>query len=67
MDALNNKPVTFGILVVLASVCVVMALYVHRNITANSDEFAAEVVQQQADVAALLHEYDRLTLSLIHI
>jgi len=63
MDALNNKPVTFGILVVLASVCVVMALYVHRNITANSDEFAAEVVQQQADVAALLHEYDRLTLA----
>ena len=63
MDALNNKPVTFGILVVLASVCVVMALYVHRNITANSDEFAAEGVQQQADVAALLHEYDRLTLA----
>jgi len=60
---INNKFGLFTIFAVLATVGVAIALFVHSNTTKISDALAAEVLQQQRDVAVLLHEYDRLTLA----
>ena len=63
MFGINSKPGLFKILALLATVGVALAFFVHRNTTAISDALAAEVLQQQSDVAVLLHEYDRLILA----
>ena len=63
MRNINNKFVLFTIFAVFATVGVAIALFVHSNTTKISDALAAEVLQQQRDVAVLLHEYDRLTLA----
>jgi len=63
MRGINNKLSLFTILLVLASVGIALALFVHSNTTKISDALAEEVLQQQRDVAVLLHEYDRLVLA----
>ncbi len=58
---------TYGLFVVLAllgAVCIALAFFVQRNTTSISDALTAEVLQQQSDVAVLLHDYDRLIFAL---
>ncbi len=52
------------IIALLASVGIALAFFVQRNTTSISDALAAEVLEQQSDVAVLLHEYDRLIIAL---
>jgi len=63
MEKLKNKYSLFIIFALLASAGIALALFVHRNTTSISDALAAEVLEQQRDVAVLLHEYDRLVLA----
>jgi len=63
VEKLKNKYGLFIIFALLASVGIALALFVHRNTSSISDALAAEVLEQQRDVAILLHEYDRLVLA----
>jgi len=49
--------------VLLVSVGLALAMFVNRTTTDIRDALAAEVLQQQSDVALLLHEYDALKLA----
>lgn len=60
----KNYHTLFVILLLLASLGVALALFVQRNTTSISDALAAEVLEQQSDVALLLHEYDGLIIAL---
>ena len=63
MTRLDNKYWSLVIVVLLVSVGLALALFVNRTTSDISDALAAEVLQQQSDVALLLHEYDALRLA----
>ncbi len=54
----------FTIFALLGTMGVAIALFVQSRTTAITDALAAEVLQQQSDVAVLLHEYNKLVLAL---
>lgn len=64
LQGLNSKVGLFVIFLVLGSVGLALSVFVNRNTTNISDALAAEVLEQQSDVAVLLHEYDRLIIAL---
>ncbi len=64
MRLLKNHVTLFAILALLATLGFALAIYVQNNTSSISDALAAEVLEQQSDVAVLLHEYDRLLLAL---
>ena len=64
MGSIKSRQGLFVIFVLLGSVGIALALFVHRNTTSISDALAAETLEQQSDVAVLLHEYDQLILAL---
>ncbi len=64
MNQLSSKYWSGIIFLLLVSVGLALALFVKRTTDDISDALAAEVLQQQSDVAFLLHEYDGLILAL---
>ncbi len=63
MNKIDSKHWSIIIFLLLISVGAALALFVNRTTTDISDALAAEVLQQQSDVALLLHEYDALILA----
>ncbi len=63
MNKIDSKYWSVIIIILLVSVGLALALFVNRTTTDISDALAAEVLQQQSDVALLLHEYDALILA----
>ena len=64
MRPIKSRQSLFIIFVLLGSVFLGLTLFVQRNTTSISDALAAETLEQQSDVAVLLHEYDQLILAL---
>ena len=64
MGPIKSRQSLFVIFVLLGSVFLALTLFVQRNTTSISDALAAETLEQQSDVAVLLHEYDQLILAL---
>lgn len=64
MNRLKSHYGLFVIFALLAAVAMGLAFFVQRNTTSISDALAAEVLEQQSDVAVLLHDYDRLIMAL---
>ena len=63
MNRIDSKYWSVLIFVLLISAAVALALFVHRTTTNISDALAAEVLEQQSDVALLMIEYDALILA----
>ena len=63
MNRIQSNYWSILIVVLLVSVGLALAFFVNRTTSDIRDALAAEVLQQQSDVALLLHEYDALKLA----
>jgi len=64
MHPLDSKYWSLLFLLMLASFVIAFGFFVQRTTTDISDALAAEVLQQQSDVALIIHEYEVLSLAL---
>ena len=63
MNRIDSNYWSVLVFVLLVSAGIALALFIHRTTTDISDALAAEVLQQQSDVALLMIEYDALILA----